>query len=727
MNLLKQSTATVLKLGPFLDDTDGKTAETGLTIAQADVRISKNGGDIAQKNDATSATHDELGIYGVPFNTTDTGTLGRLQIFVHKTGALPVFAEYLVVPANTYDSLVSGTDYLHGDMIQVEGSDATTQIQSSSAAALTSYDPPTKAELDSGLAGLNDVSTTDLANALATYDGPTKAEMDAAFAALNDPDAAAIASAVWGAVTRTLTDPNSYKADVSALALEATVAALNDLSTADIDARLAAYDGPTKAELDAGLAALNDLDGAAVAAAVWGAVSRTLTDPNSYKADVSALALEATVAALNDLSAAQVNAEIDTALSDIHLDHLLAVAYDPATPPGVATGLLNVLFENDGGVPRYTANALEQAPTGGTNPNILLDTTIQSVNSQQIIVLAAGSDVNDSYVGQSVVIYDASNGDYPSVHKVTDYVGATRALTLDTVANFTMVAGDGVRLFVTAPGTTAPTAGENAAAVWNALLATYQAVGSMGEAIGDAAAGAGLTAQEVEDAVWDANMASHNSVGTTGRQLTDAATEATINALNDLSATDVENSVWDANMASHNSVGTTGKQLTDAATEATINALNDLSTTDVENSVWDANMASHNSVGTTGEALNDASAGGAGGGATAQEVWEYATRTLTAGSKDAEIDSILAAVSGGGVAISTATMQSIAAELLKLNVAGVEDTASANSLAGLILATFFGQIAGNTFNVYKTDGLTLFASTSVTTDANAEPITSVGI
>lgn len=42
------------------------------------------------------------------------------------------------------------------------------------------------------------------------------------------------AADVWAAVTRTLTDPDSYKADVSALALEATVAALNDLAQSDI-------------------------------------------------------------------------------------------------------------------------------------------------------------------------------------------------------------------------------------------------------------------------------------------------------------------------------------------------------------------------------------------------------------------------------------------------------------------------------------------------------------
>ena len=90
MNILKQSTAATIKLGPFVDDTDGKTAETALTIGQADIRLSKNGGDIAQSHNATGATHDELGYYDIPLDTTDTGTLGRLRVLVSKAGALPV-------------------------------------------------------------------------------------------------------------------------------------------------------------------------------------------------------------------------------------------------------------------------------------------------------------------------------------------------------------------------------------------------------------------------------------------------------------------------------------------------------------------------------------------------------------------------------------------------------------------------------------------------------------
>lgn len=113
---LKQSTAVTIKLGPFLDDADAKTAETALTLSQSDILLSKNFGAFAQKNDATSATHDSQGWYGVPLNTTDTATLGPLQFSVQESGALPVWDTWMVVNANAYNSYVLGSDFYHVDI-----------------------------------------------------------------------------------------------------------------------------------------------------------------------------------------------------------------------------------------------------------------------------------------------------------------------------------------------------------------------------------------------------------------------------------------------------------------------------------------------------------------------------------------------------------------------------------------------------------------------------------
>jgi len=143
MNILKQSTAATIKFGPFIDDTDGKTAETGLTIAQADIRLSKNGGDFAQTNNTAGATHDENGYYDIPLNATDTGTLGRLRVAVSKSGALPVWQDFLVVTANVYDTLCS-TDSLDVNVTSLADDVITAaKFDESTAFPLTSADSST--------------------------------------------------------------------------------------------------------------------------------------------------------------------------------------------------------------------------------------------------------------------------------------------------------------------------------------------------------------------------------------------------------------------------------------------------------------------------------------------------------------------------------------------------------------------------------------------------------
>lgn len=109
---LKQNTAGTIYMGPFVGTADGFTPQTGLTISQGDILLSKNGGAWAQISGTANATHGTNGWYSVTLGTGDTDTLGRLQIAIYETGGLPVWDRYMVVPANSYDSLVSGTDYL---------------------------------------------------------------------------------------------------------------------------------------------------------------------------------------------------------------------------------------------------------------------------------------------------------------------------------------------------------------------------------------------------------------------------------------------------------------------------------------------------------------------------------------------------------------------------------------------------------------------------------------
>jgi hypothetical protein len=275
------------------------------------------------------------------------------------------------------------------------------------------------------ISGLNDVSAADVNaqcdTALADYDAVVPAD-------LNDPTANDIRDAILDDATRfsgadiaaILTDTNELQSDN----VPSLIAALNDLSATDVrNAVIADGDGTeinaanlnTLSGHDPGstiaaqsdVTGLNDISAADVDAEVdeaienYGldhlvsaAVSGTdITDDSIIAKLVSKAAtadwddFDNTTEALQALRDhigdgtnlteaggdgdhltavpwnsnwdSEVQSEVDDALRALHLDHLLAANYDPASQPGVATALLNELIESDGGVSRFTANALE--------------------------------------------------------------------------------------------------------------------------------------------------------------------------------------------------------------------------------------------------------------------------------------------------------------------------------------------------------------------------------
>jgi hypothetical protein len=211
MLLLKQSTAATVKIGPFLDDADGKTVEAALTISQGDVRLSKNGANIAQKNDATACTYDEVGVYDCPLDATDTGSLGRLQLWVAESGALPVWHEFMVVPANVYDALC-GTELLTVDVSKISG-DSTAADNCELMFDGTGY---------AGGTTKLDVNTATVANNAITAAAIANGAIDAAtFAA--DADAE-IAAMIWNAATASYGGAGTY-----GQAVEDTIADTNEM------------------------------------------------------------------------------------------------------------------------------------------------------------------------------------------------------------------------------------------------------------------------------------------------------------------------------------------------------------------------------------------------------------------------------------------------------------------------------------------------------------------
>jgi hypothetical protein len=107
---LKANTAVDVLIGPFVDSTDGDTEETGLTIEDEHVLLSKNGQALTAKNDDTTCTHDADGYYNCELNATDTNTEGTLTLTVHVAGALAVRHDFNVLSEAAWDSKYAPKD-----------------------------------------------------------------------------------------------------------------------------------------------------------------------------------------------------------------------------------------------------------------------------------------------------------------------------------------------------------------------------------------------------------------------------------------------------------------------------------------------------------------------------------------------------------------------------------------------------------------------------------------
>ncbi len=237
-------------------------------------------------------------------------------------------------------------------------------------------------------------------------------------------------------VTTTTTATNLTNAPTAG---DFTATMKTSISTAATSS-LNSYDPPTRAELTSDVSTLAT---ASALSTVAGNVSDVLTDTGTT--------IPAQISALNNISAAQVNAEVDTALADIHLDHLLANTYDPASKPGASDALLNEIVESDSGVARFTANALEQAPTGAGGgldaaatraalglASANLDTQLGAIDTVVDSILADTDDIGVAGAGLTALASAANlstvSGKVDTVDTVVDAIKAT----VDTNLNATV-------------------------------------------------------------------------------------------------------------------------------------------------------------------------------------------------------------------------------------------------------------------------------------------------
>jgi hypothetical protein len=167
---LRQSTASQeVPLGPFLDSTDGNTAETALSIANTDIKLWKSGATSEVNKNSGGATHMASGRYYAVLDATDSDTLGPLRIAVHVSGALAVQLLCLVLPANVYDSLVAGSDKLDTNAAELGGTSQTGRDIGASV-LLSSGTGTGQVTLSSGKVALTTTEHTNIADAVLDRD-----------------------------------------------------------------------------------------------------------------------------------------------------------------------------------------------------------------------------------------------------------------------------------------------------------------------------------------------------------------------------------------------------------------------------------------------------------------------------------------------------------------------------------------------------------------------------
>ncbi len=106
---LRKSTAGQVVQFKMVDSTTG-LKKTGLTIANTDIKLVFEAGTTQTSKNSGGATEiGSTGVYYMTLDATDSATLGRLRIDIEVAGALPWFANLMVLAAVAWDALYASS------------------------------------------------------------------------------------------------------------------------------------------------------------------------------------------------------------------------------------------------------------------------------------------------------------------------------------------------------------------------------------------------------------------------------------------------------------------------------------------------------------------------------------------------------------------------------------------------------------------------------------------
>lgn len=462
-NFLKQSTSVVISFGPFLDKTDGVTEETGLVSAldhaSTGIKLSKNGGALTIRHaTVTATTYDAYGMYRVTLDTTDTNSLGTLRVaFNEAATCLPVWQDFMVLPANIYDSLVGGSDLLDVSVTQILGTAVST--------------PATAGVLDVNVK--NAGNTAWASGAIVAGAIATGAITNAKFAA-GAIDAAAIAD--------NAIDNATFAADVGS-----TAYATNKIA----------------------LAADKAIANAALATAANLAIVDDFLDTEIAAIKAKTDNLPAAPAAVGDIptavaNAAQVRTNLTTELGRIDAAISSRSTYAGGDTAGVTTLLSRIIGTLAAGTHNpQTGDSFAQIGAAGAGLTALGDTRIANLDAAVSSRLAAA--------GYTAPPSAAANASQVRTELTTELgrIDAAVSSRLATAGYTAPLDAAGVRAAIGMAAAdldtqlaALPTAAENADANWDEVLSGHLTVGTTGKALSDAsAAGTPLDAAGVRAAV----------------------------------------------------------------------------------------------------------------------------------------------------------------------------------------------------------------------------------
>jgi len=439
---LRQSTSVTVAFGPGLDITDGVTPETSLATAMDNastgIRVSKNGGNLIDRNSGTAPVHDEVGWYGVNLSTADTDTLGALQIlFSGATVNLPIWMEFMIVPANVWDSLF-GADVLQTDVTQWLGTAAATPT----VAGVPEVDVTHMAGGVQTVTDLKDFADAGYDPGTNKIQGVVLVDTTTDNSDMRGTDSAALASVATEARLAEL-DAGNLPTDIAAipttamrgtdsaaLASVATEARLAELDAANIPADIDAI--PTTAMRGTDNSATASVLGAAVGASISADIAEVkaetalvVADTNELQADDYPTLIAAVQTVVDAIKTVTDLLPSSGALTDlpINITKVLGTALAESTGGRIAANL-NTFWDN---ADAATAQTVDDVGSGGTvaaNLTQILGTAIAETTSGNI-----GANFDEFF-----------DNDNALTTKVVDDVGATVSGSGDaTTANQTLI------------------------------------------------------------------------------------------------------------------------------------------------------------------------------------------------------------------------------------------------------------------------------------------------